>query len=97
MTANQQWRLARTPPGGMPVAEDFALDEQPLPEPRDRQMLTRTIYLSMDPYQWGRRRSGTEKPGDVCHGRTVSEVVSSNIPEYVPGDFVFNTDRKSVV
>ncbi len=55
-------------------------------------MLTRTIYLSMDPYQWGRRRSGAEEVGAVCHGRTVSQVVESNIPEYAPGDYVFNTN-----
>jgi NADPH-dependent curcumin reductase CurA len=54
-------------------------------------MLTRTIYLSLDPYQWGRRRSGLEAPGEVCHGRTVSQVVRSNIPAYQEGDFVFNT------
>ena len=57
-----------------------------------RQMLTRTIYLSLDPYQWMRRRNGVEQPGDVCHGRTVSQVVSGNIPEYQPGDFVFYTN-----
>lgn len=55
-------------------------------------MLTRTIYLSLDPYQWGRRRSGTEKVGDVCHGRTVSQVVESRLSDYAPGDYVFNTN-----
>jgi NADPH-dependent curcumin reductase CurA len=55
-------------------------------------MLTRTIYLSLDPYQWGRRRGGLEAVGDVCHGRTVSQVVKSNIAEYREGDFVFNTN-----
>jgi NADPH-dependent curcumin reductase CurA len=55
-------------------------------------MLTRTIYLSLDPYQWGRRRNGVEVVGDVCHGRTVSQVVKSNLPEYREGDFIFNTN-----
>jgi hypothetical protein len=55
-------------------------------------MLTRTIYLSLDPYQWGRRRSGVEAVGDVCHGRTVSQVVKSNLPDYHEGDFIFNTN-----
>jgi NADPH-dependent curcumin reductase CurA len=55
-------------------------------------MLTRTIYLSLDPYQWGRRRSGLEAVGEVCHGRTVSQVVKSNLPGYNEGDFVFNTN-----
>ena len=63
-----------------------------MPEPGEGQCLTRTLYLSLDPYQWGRRRSGTEQPGDVCHGRTVSQVISSRMPEYAPGDFIFNTN-----
>jgi NADPH-dependent curcumin reductase len=89
---NQQWLLARTPPGGLPADADFKLVEVPIPEPGANQMLTRTIYLSLDPYQWGRRRSGLEAVGDVCHGRTVSQVVKSNLPEYKEGDFVFNTN-----
>ena len=55
---NTQWLLARTPPGGLPVDDDFRLTETPIPSPGANQMLTRTIYLSLDPYQWGRRRSG---------------------------------------
>jgi NADPH-dependent curcumin reductase CurA len=89
---NKQWILARTPPGGLPTDDDFRLVETPIPEPGPNQMLTRTIYLSLDPYQWGRRRSGLEAPGEVCHGRTVSQVVKSNLQEYQEGDFVFNTN-----
>ncbi len=89
---NTQWLLARTPSGGLPVDDDFRLIETPIPSPGANQMLTRTIYLSLDPYQWGRRRSGLEAVGEVCHGRTVSQVVESNLPAYREGDFVFNTN-----
>ena len=89
---NTQWLLARTPPGGLPVDDDFRLVETPISSPGANQMLTRTIYLSLDPYQWGRRRSGLEAVGEVCHGRTVSQVVESNLPDYRAGDFVFNTN-----
>lgn len=89
---NGQWILARTPPGGMPTADDFRFVESSMPVPGENQMLTRTIYLSLDPYQWGRRRSGVEVPGEVCHGRTVSQVVSSNLADYRAGDYVFNTN-----
>jgi hypothetical protein len=89
---NKQWILARRPPEALPTAEDFELVETPIPEPGPNQMLTRTIYLSLDPYQWGRRRSGVEAVGEVCHGRTVSQVVKSRLPEYREGDFVFNTN-----
>ena len=89
---NRQWLLARKPPGGLPTDEDFTMVETPAPEPGPNQMLTRTIYLSLDPYQWGRKRSGLEAVGEVCHGRTVSQVVKSRLPEYTEGDFVFNTN-----
>jgi NADPH-dependent curcumin reductase CurA len=89
---NKQWILARTPPGALPTDDDFQLVETPIPEPGPNQMLTRTIYLSLDPYQWGRRRRGVEAAGDVCHGRTVSQVVQSRLPEYQEGDFLFNTN-----
>jgi NADPH-dependent curcumin reductase CurA len=55
-------------------------------------MLTRTIYLSLDPYQWGRRRQGVEVPGEVCHGRTVSQVLRSRLKGLDEGDLVFNTN-----
>lgn len=63
-----------------------------MPEPDDGQAVARTIYLSMDPYQWVRRRSGLEAPGDVCHGRTVSQIVHSRSSLFSEGDYVFNTN-----
>ncbi len=90
--SNEVWRLARKPPAGWPVAEDFRWQLEDIPEPGPDQMLTRTLYLSLDPYQWGRRRSGAEQPGDICHGRTVSQVVQSRMGGYVEGDIVFNTN-----
>ena len=89
---NPHWVLARTPPGGWPVEEDFAWRETPAPTPGPGQMLTRTVYLSLDPYQWGRRRRGVEAPGDICHGRTVSQVVESRLSGFSEGDYLFNTN-----
>lgn len=89
---NPQWTLARTPPGGLPVDDDFAWRETAMPAAGRGQMLTRTIFLSLDPYQWGRRRNGTEAVGEVCHGRTVSQVVESRLDGYRSGDYVFNTN-----
>ena len=89
---NNQWLLARRPVSGLPSDADFRMVQTPIPEPGAGQMLTRTIYLSLDPYQWGRRRNGLEAVGEVCHGRTVSQVVHSNLAGYEAGDFVFNTN-----
>jgi NADPH-dependent curcumin reductase CurA len=76
----------------MPSDGDFAQSESVIPKPGAEQVLTRTIYLSLDPYQWGRRRRGEEAPGEVCHGRTVSQVLESKLPAYAPGDYLFNTN-----
>ncbi|ABI78850.1 oxidoreductase, zinc-binding dehydrogenase family [Hyphomonas neptunium ATCC 15444] len=89
---NPHWILARTPIKGWPVDEDFSWREAPAILPQLGQMLTRTIYLSLDPYQWGRRRRGVEIPGEVCHGRTVSQVLQSRIKGFEAGDYVFNTN-----
>lgn len=89
---NHQWLLARTPTQGWPSDSDFQWQAAAVPEPGPGQALTRALYLSLDPYQWGRRRSGTEKPGDVCHGRTVSQVVQSRNPQLPEGEFIFNTN-----
>ncbi len=92
MALNKQWRLARQPAEGWPTEGDFTLSSTEVPEPGPDQALTRTIYLSLDPYQWGRRRSGVEKIGEVCHGRTVSQVLKSRCSNYNEGDIIFNTN-----
>lgn len=89
---NDQWCLADHTLAGLPRPEDYVWTQAQIPEPAAGQMLTRTLYLSLDPYQWVRRRSGVEVPGEVCHGRTVSQVVASRIDGYAEGDYVFNTN-----
>ena len=90
--SNVRWSLARKPPEGLPTEGDFNWSESDLPVPGNNQILTRTLYLSLDPYQWGRRRGGLEAVGEVCHGRTVSQVVEGGAHGCEPGDFVFNTN-----
>ena len=52
-SVNRQIVLRRRPVG-MPKPGDFDLVESPLPAPKDGEILTRTIYLSLDPYMRGR-------------------------------------------
>jgi len=89
---NRRWVLARTPLEGYPTDGDFLLQPAAIPDPADGQCLSRTLYLSLDPYQWGRRRSGVEQVGTVCHGRTVSWVVKSRHAQFNEGDIIFNTN-----
>lgn len=89
---NRYWTLSDRPVGNLPDAGTFVLKDGPIPSPGPGQALSRTIYISLDPYQWGYKRRGTEPKGAPCHARTISQVVESNMPGFAPGDIVFNTN-----
>ncbi|MDR3471847.1 MAG: NADP-dependent oxidoreductase [Devosia sp.] len=89
---SRYWTLAKRPPPPWPDEATFALKEAPIPIPRPGQALTRTIYVSLDPYQWGYKRQDQEAEGAPCHARTVSQVLESRMDGLVAGDFVFNTN-----
>jgi NADPH-dependent curcumin reductase CurA len=85
--------LLKNRPTGAPSTNDFELAEGPLPEPRDGEVLTRTLFLSLDPYMRGRMSAAKSyaKPvglGDVMTGGTVGEVVTSHHQGLAPGDIV---------
>ncbi len=80
-------------PQGEPRDEDFRLEVVDLPQPGEDQVLLRTIYLSLDPYMRGRMNAGPSyappvEIGQVMEGGTVSAVVESRSPAFVPGDIV---------
>ncbi|HET6970972.1 MAG TPA: NADP-dependent oxidoreductase [Phenylobacterium sp.] len=89
---NRYWTLAERSPPPWPGPGTFRLVEAPIPAPGPGQALTRTIYVSLDPYQWGYKRRGVEPEGAPCHARTVAQVVESGIDGLSPGDFVFCTN-----
>jgi NADPH-dependent curcumin reductase len=89
--------LLRRRPAGMPRPADFAIEDAPLPEPRQGEILCRTLYLSIDPYMRGRMNAGRSyaasvELGQVMVGGTVSEVVESRHPEFAKGDVVVGYD-----
>jgi NADPH-dependent curcumin reductase len=80
-------------PEGAPQPSNFRLEESPAPEPRDGQVLLRTLWLSLDPYMRGRMSAARSyaKPvevGEPMVGGTVNEVVASKHPDFKPGDVV---------
>ena len=89
---NRYWTLSAKPIGAWPQADTFELREAPVPTPAPGQALTRTIYISLDPYQWGYKKRGVEAPGAPCHARTVAQVVESRMDGFAAGDLVFNTN-----
>jgi NADPH-dependent curcumin reductase len=89
---NRRVLLARVP-RGLPVPGDFGCDTVAVPSPRPGQFLSRTLWLSLDPYlrnvMKGHALYGvTMQPGDPMYGETVAEVVESRHPQFEPGEIV---------
>lgn len=89
--------LLKSRPEGKPKTTDFALVETPMTEPGENEVLTRTIYLSLDPYMRGRMNAGKSyapslELNSVMVGSTVSQVVQSHHPQFSEGDFVLGYD-----
>ena len=83
----------RQRPAGMPTADDFEIVEAPIPQPGPGEVLTRVLFLSIDPYMRGRLsdRKSYATPvqiGEVMTGETVGEVLASHDPAFTVGDIV---------
>jgi len=75
------------------VPDDFGLDATPVPVPAEGQFLSRTVYLSLDPYYRSVMKGSPMyadrlEPGDVMTGETVAQVVDSRHGDYRAGDYV---------
>lgn len=80
-------------PQGQPSRDNFTMQEDAIPEPAPGEVVTRTIWLSIDPYMRGRlsERKSYATPvaiGAPMTGETVGEVVTSADPAFSPGDLV---------
>jgi NADPH-dependent curcumin reductase CurA len=84
--------VLRRRPSGEPSPSDFELIEEAIPSPGPGEVLTRTVWLSIDPYMRGRlwdRKSYAPSVGvgEVMTGETAGVVVQSNDPKFAPGDW----------
>ena len=96
MPMNTTVRLARRPTG-MPVADDFRISTEAVPEPGPGQVLVRVTMISLDPAMrgWLDDRPSYLPPvglDEVIRAGAVGEVVASENPRYpvgttVQGDF----------
>ena len=96
MTINRKIVLKKSPEG-IPVEGDFELLEEEINGPSSNQFLSKTIHLSLDPYIRGvitGRHIYSEKVnvGDTIVGRTVSEIIESNHPEFKKGETVLSSN-----
>ena len=89
---NQRVALAARPVG-YPKESDFSIVEEPIPEIRDGQVLVRTLWLSLDPYERGRMNeaqtyASSVPIGGTMVGGTVGRVVSSRRDDLPVGEYV---------
>ncbi|KAF2073538.1 hypothetical protein CYY_005157 [Polysphondylium violaceum] len=83
-------------PNGAPVKENWKLEEVPKPQPKQGEVLLRTIYISLDPYLRGRMTEGPSyveciNIGEVFGGKiaeSVYVVEQSNNPNFKVGELV---------
>ena len=91
MHHNIQIKLAETPTG-TPEPKHFDVHKETMPDIKDGEFLSKTLYLSLDPYMRGqiagRHISGRVNPGDILRGEAICEVVNSKHPEFAIGDIV---------
>lgn len=88
---NRQIVLVERPIG--PLTDDhFRLREVPIPEPAEGEILTRTLYLSIDPANRVWIGGDSYRPavalGGPMDGYSLSRVETSKHPDFVPGDVV---------
>jgi NADPH-dependent curcumin reductase len=95
MSAKNRQVLLASRPTGEPTLDNFEIRETEIPDAQPGQMLLRAIYLSLDPYMRGRMNAGESyappvEIGELMDGRTIAEVVSSDLAGYEAGELVFN-------
>ena len=90
-TAVRRSVVLKRRPRGEPGTSDFEMQESTIPTPGSGEVVTRTIWLSIDPYMRGRLREEQTyavaiQIGEVMTGETVGEVIASSHPGFVAGD-----------
>lgn len=96
MSTNPTWLLKRFPTG-MPQPDDFEMVERAIPAPGPGELLVRTLWLSVDPYMRARlspakNYAAGQKIGEMMMGGGVGEVITSESPDFKPGEIVMADD-----
>jgi NADPH-dependent curcumin reductase CurA len=89
---SREIRLASRP-SGLPTAANFTLAWTGVEPLKDREILVRNLFMSVDPYMRGRMndRKSYVPPfelGKPLNGGAVGDVIESRAPEFKPGDVV---------
>jgi NADPH-dependent curcumin reductase CurA len=83
--------LLASRPSGWVSEGNFRIEEAPVPEPAEGEVLVKNLWLSLDPYMRGRMSDAKSYVkgvdiGEVMVGQTVGEVVVSKNPAFRQGD-----------
>ncbi|MES0022365.1 MULTISPECIES: NADP-dependent oxidoreductase [unclassified Mesorhizobium] len=94
MAKNPSWVL-RSYPSGMPTVGSWTLEDRPILEPANGELLLKTLWLSVDPYMRGRISRAKNYAagfglGELMSGGGIGEVISSESPDFKPGDIVMS-------
>ena len=90
MTQTQRrFVVARVPTGAL-TADCFRLEDAPVPEPKEGEVLLRSLYVSLDAanraWMQGATYRAAVEPGSVMAGGALGEVVASRHPQFKPGE-----------
>jgi NADPH-dependent curcumin reductase CurA len=85
--------LLASRPAGWVSEQNFRIEDAPLPQPGEGEVLVKNLWLSLDPYMRGRMNEGKsyaarQEIGEVMIGGTAGEVVESRNPKFAKGDKV---------
>ena len=85
--------LLASRPAGWVSESNFRIEEGPIPQPGEGEVLVKNLWLSLDPYMRGRMSDAKSyvkgvELGEVMVGQTVGEVVESKHPNLKSGDKV---------
>jgi NADPH-dependent curcumin reductase CurA len=87
--SNRRFVVARVPTGAL-SADCFRLEQAPIPEPQEGEVLLRALYISLDAanraWMQGATYRAAVEPGSVMAGGALGEVVASHHPNFRPGD-----------
>ncbi|TIO71941.1 MAG: NADP-dependent oxidoreductase, partial [Mesorhizobium sp.] len=94
MSKNPSWIL-RSYPSAMPSVENWSLEERSIPDAANGELLVKTLWLSVDPYMRGRISPAKNyaagfRIGDLMCGGGIGEVITSESPDFKPGDLVMS-------
>jgi len=80
-------------PKGLPTAENYRVEKEPVPKLKKGQVLIKVLYLSLDPYMRGRmsKEKSYADPvpiGGVITGESAGVVIQSRSLRFKEGDYV---------